>query len=145
MGDLMLWITEKLSTDTPASWANMTYFQCCPINLRDFCMSFMIFGSLALIFHPCLLIEAILMYMEQSITIRYGSLCICSLAGGVNIIVIIAIFSIIVIIFIKIIWVKATHIFISALRLHQVYVLGLAVNQDSNGGVDLCSSFLDRN
>jgi len=49
------------------------------------------------------------------------------------------------IIFIKIIWVKATHILISALRLHQVYVLGLAVNQDSNGGVDLCSSFLDRN
>ena len=38
-----------------------------------------------------------------------------------------------------------TCIFISALRLHQVYVLGLAVNQDSNGGVDLCSSFLDRN
>ena len=32
---------------TQASWANMTSFQCCPTNLRGFCMSFMISSSLA--------------------------------------------------------------------------------------------------
>ena len=41
------------------------------------------------------------MYMEQSITIRCGSLCICSLASSMQIIEIIAIFLIIVIICIK--------------------------------------------
>ena len=77
-GDLMRWITEKLNTETQASWANMTSCQCCPTNLRGFYMSFMISGSLALICHPDRLIEATLMYMVQSITIRYGSCYVCS-------------------------------------------------------------------
>ena len=72
-GDLMRWITEKLSTETQASWANMISFQCCPTNLRGFYMSFMISGTLASICRPYQLIEATLMYMVQSITIRYES------------------------------------------------------------------------
>jgi hypothetical protein len=36
MGDFMRLITEKLSTETLASWANMTSFQCFSINLRGF-------------------------------------------------------------------------------------------------------------
>jgi hypothetical protein len=63
----------RLNTETQASWANMTSCQCCPTNLRGFYMSFMISGSIALICDPDRLIEATLMYMVQSITIRYES------------------------------------------------------------------------
>ncbi len=56
----------------------LTSFQCCPTNLRGLYMSFMISGSLASICPPYQLIEATLMCMVQSITIRYESCCICS-------------------------------------------------------------------
>ncbi len=81
MGDVMRLITEKISTETQSSWANMTSFQCCPTNLWGFYMSFMISGSQASICRPYQLIEATLMYMVQSITIRYESCCICSPAS----------------------------------------------------------------
>jgi hypothetical protein len=98
MGGLMRLIAETLSTETQASWANMTSFQCCPTNLRGFYMSFMIPGPLASICHPYQLIEATLMYMVQSITIRYESCCVCSPVSNMLVIVNIMIIVIIVII-----------------------------------------------
>ncbi len=63
-----------------ASWAITPSFQSCPTNLRGLYMSFMISGSQVSIFYPCQLIEAILMCMEPSILIRFGSSCISALA-----------------------------------------------------------------
>jgi hypothetical protein len=54
-------------------------------------MSFMISGSLVSIFHPCQLKEAILMCMEPSILIRFGSCCISAPACNMPVIVIITI------------------------------------------------------
>ena len=61
------------------------------------------------------------MYMEQSITIRYGSLCICSLASKTQIIETIAIFLIIVIIGNKLISVGVQHKYIIIFLVYQVY------------------------
>ncbi len=61
-------------------------------------MSFMISGSRASIFHPCQLIEAILMCMEPSILFRYRSCCISALACNMPVVEIIVIVLIIVII-----------------------------------------------
>ncbi len=80
MRDSMLLITGKLSTGMLASKAITPSFQSCPTNLLGFYMSFMISGSQVSIFHPCQLIEATLMCMEQSILIRFGSSCISALA-----------------------------------------------------------------
>ena len=49
-------------------------------DLRGFYMSFIISCSRVSIFHPCQLIDAILMCMEPSILIRFGSCCISALA-----------------------------------------------------------------
>jgi hypothetical protein len=68
-----------------------TSFQCCPTNLRGFYMSFMISGSRASIFHPCQLIDAILMCMEPSILIRFGSCCISAPACNMPVVEIIVI------------------------------------------------------
>ncbi len=64
-------------------------------------MSFMIPGPLASICHPYQLIEATLMYMVQSITIRYESFCIRSPVSNMLVIVNIMIIVIVVIIAIK--------------------------------------------
>ncbi len=61
-------------------------------------MSFMISGSLALIFHPYQLVEVILMCIVQLITIRYGSCSICALVIDMLVIVIIVIIVIVLII-----------------------------------------------
>jgi hypothetical protein len=59
----------------------------CPTNLQGFCMNFMFSCPLASICHPYQLIEATLMYMVQSITIRYESCCICSPVSTILVIV----------------------------------------------------------
>ena len=123
MGDLKRLITEKLCTGTQASWANKTSLKCRPTNLQGFYVSFMISSSLASICHPYQLIEATLMCMVQSITIRYGSCCICSPVSNMLVIVIFVICLIIVIIVINGIWVVVNCMHIYTILMHQAYCL----------------------
>jgi hypothetical protein len=98
MRDSMLLITGPLGMGMQASWAITTSFHCCPTNLRGIYMSFMISCSRVSIFHPCQLIEAILICMEPSILIRFGSCCISVPACNMPVLVIIMVVQNIVII-----------------------------------------------